>query len=275
MTFVEPIPSLFFFVIGLILGSFFNVLIYRLPRGESIVFPGSHCPNCHRPLRPWENIPIVSFIALRGRCSHCKVFISPVYPLVELLTGCASCALWRISIIPEMSAMTTSWQIPVVALHALTLLIMIPIFVIDWKHYIIPDVLTIPGLVLSFAFSFFPGGMAPLDCVLGIAAGSGPLLAAVFLGKYILKKEAMGGGDVLLMAMAGALWGWKIALTGIVIASFLGSIAGGILLLIGRMRKDRKIPFGPFLAAGLWISVLTINKLFAWYFHFLDRSISG
>jgi leader peptidase (prepilin peptidase)/N-methyltransferase len=174
-----------------------------------------------------------------------------------------------------MSAITTPWQIPVVTLQALTLLSMIPIFVIDWKHYIIPDILTIPGLVLSFVFSFFPGGSAPIDCVLGITAGGGPLLAMVFFGKYILKKEAMGGGDVLLMAMAGALWGWKIALTGIVIASFLGSIAGGILIALGRMQKDRRIPFGPFLAAGLWISVLTIDKLAAWYFHFLDRSISG
>jgi leader peptidase (prepilin peptidase) / N-methyltransferase len=275
MSFVEPIPSLFFFVIGLLLGSFFNVLIYRLPREESIVFPGSHCPHCGHPLSPWENIPVFSFIVLRGKCSYCKESISPAYPFVELLTGCASLALWRFCIIQETTALTTSWQIPVIALQALTLLSMIPIFVIDLKHFIIPDILTIPGIVLSFIFSFFPGGIAPVGSILGIAAGGGSLLAVVFFGKYILKKEAMGGGDVFLMAMAGALWGWKIAFACIVIGSFLGSIIGGICIALGRMQKDQRIPFGPFLAAGLWISVLTIDKLSAWYFHFLDRCISG
>jgi leader peptidase (prepilin peptidase) / N-methyltransferase len=275
MNIVEPIPSLFFFVIGLTLGSFFNVLIYRLPREESIVFPGSHCPHCGHPLSPWENIPVFSFIVLHGKCSGCKVPISPAYPFVELLTGCASLALWRFCIVPETAALSTSWQIPVIAFQALTLLSMIPIFVIDWKHFIIPDILTVPSLVLSVIFSFFPGGITPLGSVFGIAAGGGPLLAAVFLGKYILKKEAMGGGDVLLMAMAGALWGWKIAVASIVIASFIGSIVGGICIALGRMQKDQRIPFGPFLAAGLWISVLTIDKLSAWYFHFLDHSICG
>jgi leader peptidase (prepilin peptidase) / N-methyltransferase len=276
MMVTEPLSSLFSLVIGLVIGSFFNVLIYRLPREESIAFPGSYCPHCRSPIRVWENIPVLSYIVLMGKCSHCKKRISPRYPLVELVTGCAAVALWRLFIMPMTSAAMTPWQIPVIIVQSLTLLSMIPIFIIDCEHYIIPDVLTVPNLLLSVVLSFFPGGISPLECALGIAAGGGSLFAAGFLGKHILKKEeAMGGGDVRLMALAGALWGWKIAIATIFIASLLGSLAGGVLIVVQRLRKDRRIPFGPFLAVALWASVLTVDKLVAWYFHLLDRLISG
>ena len=276
MTLAEPFASLFSFVIGLTLGSFFNVLIYRLPREESIVRPGSHCPGCGHPVRAWENIPVVSYIALWGKCAHCKAPISPMYPAIELATGLAALILWRFSMSPALSVATTPWQVPIILFQALTLLTMIPLFVIDCEHFIIPDLLTIPGLLLAIIFSFSPGGLSPLDCAAGIIAGGGSLYGIGLVGKYLLKKgEAMGGGDVLLMAMAGALWGWKIAVAGIFIASLAGSLAGVALLVLRKMRGDRKIPFGPFLAAGLWIAVFALNKLSAWYFHMLDRVIPG
>ncbi len=272
----EPFSSFFAVVIGLTLGSFFNVLIYRLPREESIVRPGSHCPRCGHPVRFWENFPVVSYIALRGKCAHCKAPISPMYPAIELAAGLASLMLWRLYVAPAMGAPTMPWQVPIILFQALTLLTMIPLFVIDCEHYIIPDLLTVPGLLLAIIVSFFPGGLTPVDCALGVAAGGGSLYGIGLAGKYLLKKgEAMGGGDVLLMAMAGALWGWKIAIACIFIASFAGSLAGAALLALRKMRTDRKIPFGPFLAAGLWIAVFAFNKLAAWYFDLLDRVIPG
>jgi leader peptidase (prepilin peptidase) / N-methyltransferase len=275
MTAFEPFSTLFALTVGLTLGSFFNVLIYRLPREESIVWPGSHCPRCGYKIRLWENIPVVSFLLLKGRCSHCKDSISPVYPAVELVTGLAAVALWRIEVAPAITA-AAPWQIPVVLFQALTLLTMIPLFIIDVRHYIIPDLFTVPAFFLAALFSVFPGGISPLDCAIGVAVGGGSLYGAGLVGKYLLKKEeAMGGGDVRLMAMAGALWGWKIALTAIFIASFLGSAAGVALIAVRRLRSDRKIPFGPFLAAGLWIAALTADKLIAWYFLTLDRIFAG
>jgi leader peptidase (prepilin peptidase) / N-methyltransferase len=272
----EPLYSLFATAIGLVLGSFFNVLIYRLPREESIVRPGSHCPRCGHPVRWWENIPVVSYCALLGKCAHCKTTISPMYPAIELLTGLAALALWRFYAAPALSAISAPWQVPVVLFQSLTLLTMIPLFVIDCEHYIIPDLLTVPGFLLAILFSFFPGGLTPVDCALGIAAGGGSLYAIGLLGKILLKKdEAMGGGDVRLMALVGALWGWKIAIASIFIASLTGSLAGLALLLLRKLGNDRKIPFGPFLAAGLWIAVFASSKLTAWYFDMLDRVISG
>ena len=275
MNVTESLTSLFSFVIGLVAGSFFNVLIYRLPREESIVWPGSHCPHCNHAIRLWENIPVISFIMLRGKCSHCKAAISLMYPAVELVSGLVAVVLWRWYIIPMISASTIPWQIPVTIFQSLILLSMIPLFIIDCKHYIIPDLLTIPGLFLAIIFSFFPSGLTPLECALGIAAGGGSLLAVGFLGKYLLKKEeVMGGGDIRLMALVGALWGWKIAIVCIFIASLLGSFAGVILIVLRRLRKDRRIPFGPFLAAGVWLAVLTVEKLSAWYFNWLDSFIA-
>jgi leader peptidase (prepilin peptidase)/N-methyltransferase len=184
-------------------------------------------------------------------------------------------ALWRFYIVPATAA-TAPWQIPVIVFQALVLLSMIPLFIIDCEHYIIPDILTVPGFLVSVALSFAPGGVSPLDCGLGIAVGGGSLFLAGFMGKHLLKKdEAMGGGDVRLMALVGALWGWKIALAAIFIASLSGSIAGGVLLVMRLLRTDRKIPFGPFLALGLWVAALTYDALASWYFHWLDRIWAG
>ncbi len=276
MTPLEPLASFFSFAFGLILGSFFNVLIYRLPLEMSIVRPGSSCPQCGRKIRPWENIPLVSYIALRGKCAGCKRTISPLYPSVELATGLAALALWRIYVSPMSLTVDSPWQIIVIVGTGLMLLTLIPLSIIDMKHYIIPDLFTMPGLVLAIAVSFLPGGVTPIGCALGIAAGGGSLFGAGLIGKYILKKdEVMGGGDIRLMAFAGALCGWEIAIGAIFIASFLGSIAGIAFLLARREKNDRRIPFGPFLACGLWAAVLAIDKLIAAYCQWIDRMVSS
>jgi leader peptidase (prepilin peptidase)/N-methyltransferase len=264
------------FATGLVFGSFFNVLIHRLPREESIVKPGSHCPACGHPIGPLENIPLLSFIALRGKCKWCRTPISFRYPAVELLTGIAALALWLWFVVPRLSTITSPWQTAAIAAEALTLLFMIPITIIDAQHYIIPDTLTMPGIALAAAVSFLPGGLTPVECGLGMLAGGGSLVTVGLIGRWLLKKgDAMGGGDVRLMAFVGGLWGWKIALAAIFAASLMGSIIGLSLVLFRALGKDHKLPFGPYLAFGTWAAVLTLDKLSALYVRWLDRIWAG
>ena len=264
------------FVIGLTFGSFFNVLIHRLPREESIVRPGSRCPSCGHSIGPLENIPLISFIFLRGKCKWCRAPISLRYPAVELLTGVAALALWLWIIAPRLSTTITPWQTAAAVIESLALLFLIPIAIIDARHYIIPDAFTMPGIALAVVVSFFPGGLTPLQCGLGMLAGGGSLYAAGFFGKVLLKKEeTMGGGDVRLMAFVGGLWGWKVALAAIFAASLLGSITGLALMLFHVMKKEHRLPFGPFLACGTWTAVMTINNIAALYVRWFDRVLSG
>jgi leader peptidase (prepilin peptidase) / N-methyltransferase len=266
----------FAFVIGLAFGSFFNVLIHRLPREESIVRPGSHCPGCGHAIGPLENIPLISFLLLRGKCKWCGAPISLRYPAVELLAGIAALALWQWFVAPRLSTIITPWQTASAVIESLALLFLIPIAIIDARHYIIPDAFTMPGIAIAVVVSFFPGGLTPLQCVLGMLAGGGSLYAAGFFGKVVLKKdEAMGGGDVRLMAFVGGLWGWKVALAAIFAASLLGSITGLALMLFHVMKKEHKLPFGPFLACGTWTAVVTINSISALYVRWFDRVLSG
>ena len=256
------------FVFGLVFGSFFNVLIYRLPLDRSIVRPGSCCPECGNAIRPWENIPLVSFmLLLHGKCSNCKHAISLQYPLVELLTGFAAVMLWIFVLAPGLCRVPCRFfALLFLPCNRYVLLLLIPLSIIDIKHYIIPDVFTLPGIAAAVSISFFPGGLTPFECVLGIAVGGGSLFLAGYMGKLLFKKdEAMGGGDVRLMAMIGGLWGWKLSIAVIVLASFLGSIVGIGLLAFGLLAKDHKLPFGPFLALAAWAAVLTFDKLFGLY----------
>ncbi len=260
---------LVFAIAGLLLGSFFNVLIWRLPRSESIVFPSSHCPNCNRKIRPWENIPVVSYVFLRGKCSGCKTNISLVYPIVEIITALLTVLLWYV-VIPHNNI---TWINGItISLQSLFLILMIPVAVIDFKHQIIPDSISISLLVISFLISFVPGSTTPLQSLLGILSGGGVLWVIGKIGSIILKKgDAMGGGDIKLMAAVGALWGPEIALMSIVFGALLGSLAGIPMLLFKRVEVDHRIPFGPFLGAGIWVSVTAGFFIVSSYISFIDN----
>jgi leader peptidase (prepilin peptidase) / N-methyltransferase len=270
----DPFFAVISVLVGSLLGSFFNVIIYRLPRHESIVWPGSHCPRCGRPIRAWENIPVVSFIFLRAKCAGCGTRIPVFYPIVELCTAVAALILYLYLIAPAMASTPSAVQIVFLVLQILVLLIVIPIAVIDLFHFIIPDSITLPLLLCAVLCSFLPSGITPLQCGLGILAGGGSLFAAGLIGEYIFKKgESMGGGDVKLMALVGAVFGWKTAFLTIMFGAITGSLGGLTLLALKKFSKDHKIPFGPFLALGLWIAVLGGNRLIALYQTFLDRLI--
>ncbi|MDR2728802.1 MAG: prepilin peptidase [Chitinispirillales bacterium] len=241
---------------GLCAGSFFNVLIYRIPRAESIAWPGSHCTACGYKIKAYENIPVLSYIFLRGKCSGCKAPISIIYPLVEILTAAALVLIWKFSGVTFASSLPW-YQNIVPLLKIVSLILLIPISVIDIRHYIIPDRFTLPFLALSLALSFIPGGLSPVQSFLGALCGGGSLLLLGIIGTYVLKKgDAMGMGDVKLMAYLGALWGAKTALIGIAFGALLGSIIGGLLILSKNIgNEEHRIPFGPFLAAGTIASV--------------------
>ena len=249
---MDIIYFIIIFWVGLSLGSFFNVLIWRLPRGESVVFPPSHCPNCDHRIRPWENIPVVSFLLLKGKCSSCKNRISWIYPATELTTAAMALLFWYLLWERDQ----TIWGYLLFGFEWVSLLLIIPIAIIDLRHYIIPDIFTIPFLFLALAISFIPGAVSPLYSAIGMLAGGGSLLVIGWLGKILFKKgEAMGGGDIKLMAFIGALWGPQIALLSIVFGAFSGSLAGLGLMAARRLDDEHKIPFGPFLGLGVWIAV--------------------
>jgi len=253
---------------GALLGSFFNVLIWRIPRNESVVFPASHCPNCNRAIKPWENIPVLSYMFLGGKCAGCKVKISPVYPIVELITSAMLLLLWVLLVNGRDISMINGIPLGV---QIAFLILLVPIAVIDFRHYIIPDIFTLSFLVISFGISFIPSGLSPQQSLLGILAGGGSLWLLGFIGKVIFKKgDAMGGGDIKMMAAAGALWGPEIALIAIVFGAFLGSLAGLPMILLKKINTDHHIPFGPFLGAGLWISVIAGIKILQTYAQFIQ-----
>jgi leader peptidase (prepilin peptidase)/N-methyltransferase len=253
---------------GALLGSFFNVLIWRIPRNESVVFPASHCPNCNRAIKPWENIPVLSYLFLGGKCAGCKTKISIIYPIVEIITSAMLLLLWILLV--NNQNITLLNGIPL-GVQIAFLILLIPISVIDIRHYIIPDIFTLSFLVLSFGISFIPSGITPQQSLLGILAGGGSLWLLGFIGKVIFKKgDAMGGGDIKMMAAAGALWGPEIALIAIVLGAFLGSLAGLPMILLKKINTDHHIPFGPFLGAGLWISVIAGIKILHAYAQFIQ-----
>jgi len=240
-------------VFGLAVGSFLNVCIHRLPRGESLLWPGSHCPQCSKPLRWFHNLPLVSWLVLRGRCAHCKQAISIRYPLVEAATAIVWIAIvW----------LTPPGWLMVSRLALGTALIVL--FMIDLEHQILPNVITLPGIAAGFAFSFVaPPG--PIESLLGIAIGGG-VLYGIALGYYLLRKEeGMGMGDVKMLAMIGAFLGWRLVLVTLVLSSFAGALIGIGVLASQRGGMRYALPFGTFLSLGALSAMLAGEQLLDWY----------
>jgi leader peptidase (prepilin peptidase)/N-methyltransferase len=260
-------------VYGLILGSFFNVLICRLPENLSIIRPASRCPKCGATIKPWHNIPVLSFCLLGGKCHACRQPISILYPAVELTTGAAALLLWYMYV-PTLTDIT--WQtVTVLSVRMLFLLLIIPIAVIDMRHYIIPDQFTLSLLAAGIVVALLPGVPTPLGSLLGIAAGGGVLLAIGAIGTLVLKKDAMGGGDIKMMAAAGALWGAETALLAILFGALLGSVYGVALMAARKINNAHQIPFGPFLGIGLWVAVLTGEAIVNSYLRMLGVTIGN
>jgi leader peptidase (prepilin peptidase)/N-methyltransferase len=260
---------------GLVVGSFLNVCIARIPLDASVVSPPSHCPRCKRPIRWYDNIPLVSFAVLRGRCRTCGVNISWRYPLVELLNG-----LLYLGVIFEFGF--TGEAVLVMALCSA----LVVITFIDLDHQIIPDVITLPGMVLGLVAapvfmttlagplpfglghalpSLGQYGTAFLNAVLGLLLGGAPLYLIGLLWEKLRKVEAMGGGDVKFMAMVGSFLGWQGALLTIMLGAISGSIVGVALILLKKHQADKVIPFGPFLVFGTLLTLFRGPEITAWY----------
>ena len=247
---MDTLVLTFAFLFGLIFGSFLNVCIYRIPLDKSVAWPPSFCPHCNKHIRWYDNIPVLSFILLRGKCRHCNEKISIRYPLIELLTGLLTVLfVWRFGI--------SLWTFVVLV----TVYALICLSAIDFDLMIIPDRfslgLIVWGLLFAWANPNFSGvwWQKELYALLGAAVGLLGVLTVALIGTWIFKKDAMGGGDVKLMSGIGALIGWKGVVTTLVMGSFFGLVYAVILMI----RKGKKgadiIPFGPFLSMGALINL--------------------
>ena len=244
-------------IFGALIGSFLNVCIFRLPKEESIVWPGSHCPHCKSPIKYYDNIPLISYLLLGGRCRHCRSPISFQYPLVEGITALGSFILF-IKFGPSLSYL----------FYFLFVASLIVITVIDLYHQIIPDVISLPGIGVGLLASLLIPQITFLNSLFGVLLGGGSLFLVATIYQWFFKREGMGGGDVKLLAMIGAFLGWKAVVLTILLGSLIGSIIGiSIMILKG---KDFKyaIPFGPFLSTGAVIALFYQNEIIFWYLQY-------
>ncbi len=242
------------FIAGAVLGSFLNVCIRRIPAGESVVYPPSHCPGCGARIRSRDNIPLVSYALLGGRCRSCRSVISWRYPAVEGLTGVAFVVLlYRFELSPAF------------VINAAFFAALIVVSGIDLDHQIIPDVISLPGIVIGLALSFFGQGPRLVDSIVGVLIGGGILYGVAVGYQALTGREGMGGGDIKLLAMIGAFLGWQGVLVTLIIGSFAGAAVGTALIVIQRTGARVPIPFGPFLAVGAVCALLCGDQLIAWY----------
>jgi leader peptidase (prepilin peptidase)/N-methyltransferase len=247
------IESMFVFVIGAIIGSFNNVVIYRLPRGKSVVTPGSQCQSCGKAIYPWDNIPLLSYLVLRGRCRFCSEHISLRYPAIELLTGLLFLFVY----------MKYNFSILFI-IYSILINTFIIVSMIDYDFKIIPNIITIPGIMLGLLINIF---VFPYDFhsfLIGALSG-----VAIFYIIAIISNGGMGGGDIKLIAMIGAFLGWKGVFFTIFSGAMFGSIVGILLILIGKKRRKDKVPFGPFLSFGATLYIFVGNSLINWYLNTL------
>ncbi len=242
------------FAFGAIVGSFLNVCIHRLPHEMSVVLPSSHCPACQTPLRVFDNIPLLSFLVLRGHCRYCDVKISSRYPLVEAVNGFAYVAT------------VLNFGLTLVALvYALLISTLIVITFIDLDHKIIPNEITFPGIPLGVLAAATVLPISWMDSVIGILCGGGLLFFVVWISPYIFGREGMGMGDVKLLGMLGAFLGWKATLLTLLLGALSGSVVGLTLIVTRLIKRSETIPFGPFLALGAVLSIFWGNGLVEWY----------
>jgi leader peptidase (prepilin peptidase)/N-methyltransferase len=241
--------------LGLIVGSFANVVIHRLPLGQSVVRPRSRCPRCGRPIRAWDNLPVLSYLVLRGRCRDCGARISPRYPLVELTNGLA----W-------LGLALAHGPTPRAGLLMIFTTALLVLALIDYDHHILPNAITLPGIALGLGAAAFPGSHPPLLAAAAAAAAGylGFWLIAT-AGRWYYKEDALGKGDWKLAAMLGAWLGGERLLLALVVGSFCGAVFGGALLLMGRATARSHVPLGTFLSLGGLAALFVGEPFVAWY----------
>ena len=241
--------SIIIIILGLIIGSFLNVVIYRLPLKKSIIFPSSHCPNCETKLKYYDLIPVFSFIFSKGRCRYCEEKIPIQYPIVELLTG----LLFLLAFLNY--GLASEFIIFIILISSL-----IVVSFIDIKYQIIPNKITFSFISLGLLFSLIFDHISFINSLLGLVIPAGLLLLIAFI-----YKKGMGIGDVKLIGMIGVFIGWQYALISIFIGALLGSIYGIYMMLTDKMTRKTRIPFGPFISLGAVIMILYGNILINWY----------
>jgi len=252
----DPVLVVFAAIFGAIVGSFLNVVILRLPDQEqSIVFPASHCPECSATLHWYENIPLFSYLFLRGKCSHCHVSISIQYPLVELMMALLAAALmYRF----QLSIATAGYFLFCAAL--------LVIIFVDLHHQIIPDVISLPGILLGVLFALVSPTVTWQSSLIGLFVGGSVLYTVAFLYVLFRKIDGMGGGDIKLLAMIGAWLGWQSLPFVIFFSSLTGSIVGLVAMLYQKKGGRTRIPFGPFLSIAALIYTFYSGKIL-YFFH--------
>jgi leader peptidase (prepilin peptidase)/N-methyltransferase len=242
-------------LLGLIVGSFLNVLIYRIPLRKQFVTGRSICPDCGQAIKWYHNIPVLSYLFLRGKCAYCKARISFRYPLVELLNGLAYFYFfWRFG-----------WSVDLAVFAFLSSALLV-IFFIDLDHQIIPDVITLPGMVIGLGVSVAPGGIGIIPSLIGMVVGGGSLYLIALLGDWLFKKESMGGGDIKMAAMLGAFLGWQKVVFVFMASAVIGLVVSlAIMVVSAKLRKSRLVPFGPFIAIAAMLAIVWGDKIIAYY----------
>ena len=253
----SPLLIAFGFLFGLTVGSFCNVCIHRIPRKESIVTPRSHCPHCGLLVRAVDNIPLISFLLLRGQCRSCGHRISWQYPVVEFLTGLLFLlAVFRFGV---------TWRTGLLLIFLAALVI---VTFIDFEHQIVPDVITLPGIVIGLAASLLFRNPPFWNALLGALIGGG-----IFYLVAVLSQGGMGGGDIKLAAMIGAFLGWKQVLLTIFLGTLAGSVIAIFLLASGKKGRKDPMPFGPFLVLAAILVLFWEKEILAWYWYLLRGNL--
>jgi leader peptidase (prepilin peptidase)/N-methyltransferase len=249
----DTFATIVFAFVGLCIGSFLNVVIHRLPRGASVVTPPSRCPNCDYLLRWYDNVPVLSWVFLRGRCRKCGTPISIRYPIVEILT----------MLVFLLHLWVFGWSV-LMAVRVVFATALVALFAIDLEHHLLPDKITLPGIVVGLIVSLVvPPGI--VDSILGTLLGGGVLWAIGEAYYRYAGQQGMGGGDVKMLAMVGAFLGWKLVLVTLVLSSVAGSLIGVLVIALKRGDMKHALPYGTFLALGALAASLVGDRILAWY----------
>ncbi len=248
---------LWIFAFGLVIGSFLNVLIYRVPRKIEIGLSRSFCPSCKKAIKFYDNIPLLSYLILRGKCRQCRQPISFRYPLVELINGLIYLFyFWLYGVSGQF------------LIYSFVTSVLLVIFFVDIDFQIIPDVLTIPGIIVGLGTSFLPGGIGIISSAVGLLVGGGALYLVATLGDWLFKKESMGGGDIKMAAMLGAFLGWQKVIIVFMGGAVIGLVIAAIMMIFSKkLRSTRMIPFGPFLAVAAVIAIIYGDQIISYYWH--------